>query len=444
MREYKSTKTRAPFFRRRRNSIAVPESLRWSKTQTFLYPPSTSTTSGELGVQSSWEEMTDVVTPNYNVVISRGGRVSNPMTQTKVTQENTLYTVTDYYYSRGDAQLSDYVVETSSACVNCLDAWNIAPTPPQGRFTVPPSIFDAALTAAYANAYSGSASLSVDLAELGQTVDMLHDLGAQAGKLRKIRKLSFRDAQRLLKQGLNPRFVAAGLSSGWLQWNYGFKPLIMSIQDTMKGYRRFSEKSLSRTGRGSRSFSAQWEGSRTTYWNPFGAPDGGARNVYYVTRDLQVDVRAGVVVSLPAPKGLSLELGLGDNRTFELAWELIPYSFVADWFANIGDYILAHTLMSQHPDWRVVDSWLCVTTSDVRYNKLTLESYDTTTGTAPNRRRYQRLGGSCDSRVITYSKSRSTKVDLPSKPVLEENPFGALTHKLSSAALLYQKFGRRK
>ena len=27
----------------------------------------------------------------------------------------------------------------------------------------------------------------------------------------------------------------------------------------------------------------------------------------------------------------------------QTAWELIPYSFVIDWFANVGDWLLAHT-----------------------------------------------------------------------------------------------------
>lgn len=80
--------------------------------------------------------------------------------------------------------------------------------------------------------------------------------------------------------------------------------------------------------------------------------------------DYQVSARAGVLCDANITS-----LGLaGVDQIAETAWELVPFSFVADWFANIGDTIAAWT---PNVGIRQRASWVTVRETRTFTNSLT-------------------------------------------------------------------------
>jgi hypothetical protein len=74
-----------------------------------------------------------------------------------------------------------------------------------------------------------------------------------------------------------------------------------------------------------------------------------------ITREAQHAhiVRAGAIVEISPDFGYSAGVRLRDIP--RALWDLLPYSFVADWFANIGNYIDASISSSNS---KVIASWV--------------------------------------------------------------------------------------
>lgn len=145
---------------------------------------------------------------------------------------------------------------------------------------------------------------------------------------------SFLDFRRtLLKNGkLSPKLIKEALEKKWMEYRYAIMPLAYSVQDAMKLAKEKGD--IYKTDRKSREF------SYTT-----GSRPSSSQNSLYSWTSEEVQVRISVVGRARFdPDELYLRLfdQIGINP-FKTAWELIPYSFVIDWFANIGDWVLART-----------------------------------------------------------------------------------------------------
>jgi len=117
------------------------------------------------------------------------------------------------------------------------------------------------------------------------------------------------------------------IGNAWLMYRYGLMPLIYSLKDISKVYSR----STCITDRAFRTISPESS-------DPSLPASGG----YTLrTESGTISVRA-VVTCKYSSRAMSLAQKIGINP-FSTAWELIPFSFVADWFINIGDYITVAT-----------------------------------------------------------------------------------------------------
>lgn len=133
------------------------------------------------------------------------------------------------------------------------------------------------------------------------------------------------------------------LSDTWLEYKFGWAPLISEIDD-VKDYineedpfDRAAYQSIQGVGR-----------IEDSSWNPNGAtrinrskslPGTQAR-----IRDsvkVLVIYRGQVNMSSSAAGYISEKVGFAPDQWIPTAWELLPYSFLADYFANIGDIIYA-------------------------------------------------------------------------------------------------------
>lgn len=145
---------------------------------------------------------------------------------------------------------------------------------------------------------------------------------------------SFLDFRRtLMRRGdLSPKRIKEALEKKWMEYRYAIMPLAYSVQDALKLAKEKGD--IYKTDRKSKEFSY-------TTSKRSDAPQNG---LYQWTEE-EVQIRLSVVGRARFdPDALYLRLfdQIGINP-FKTAWELIPYSFVVDWFANVGDWVLART-----------------------------------------------------------------------------------------------------
>jgi hypothetical protein len=132
--------------------------------------------------------------------------------------------------------------------------------------------------------------------------------------------------------------LVRGLSFGkasklWLEARYGWRTLIYDLEDLNDAIRNFDDKRK----RWSERAGTSYQTVTTSSTNISGAYFNIIRNntLYW-----DVSVRGSVVADI--------QLQRFRANPIQTAWELIPYSFVLDWFIGVGDALSAiHFLASQ-------------------------------------------------------------------------------------------------
>lgn len=121
------------------------------------------------------------------------------------------------------------------------------------------------------------------------------------------------------------------VGNAYLVGRYGVAPLLASLEDACKSLTR--SRALRKTARGSYTVSATAVATSTV------AAGGMASEVATVLRQRTVTKtkRYGLVYETSAFMSGAGSLGL--TRPLSTIWELTPYSFVFDWFLNIGGWL---------------------------------------------------------------------------------------------------------
>lgn len=267
----------------------------------------------------------------------------------------------------------------------------------------------------------GSLQLPVDLIELGKTRVML--TSAILDSLKFARQLrSGRALGDFIRDLQDPRDRAARkLANRWLEFQYGWKPTMASIYDTTAllakkistGLDHYGKVKFRETGN---------QSELRTY------------NSIYVRRqtDYTTFGSASFRYRLSDPKLLQLQQA-GFTNPLAVAWELIPFSFVLDWFVDIGGYL------------NRMDAALGI--DSLYVNTLTGYKYIQNAHFEPrnNPATYDRGGSNTTGiRVYTYIERQSTARKL-SNTFTGFRPFTNEKVRLTSAlALAYQQFLRFK
>lgn len=158
-----------------------------------------------------------------------------------------------------------------------------------------------------------AAILALKKGNIGKAADYL---GVKAGQ-----RKSKRHARR------RRRDQAKAIAQGWLELQYGWKPLLSDIYGACEELARTSNNEIRERVHGS---------TRVERTDERVIDEGGYR--VFEQRALTYTVRYGVDFAISTGSLHKLSQ-IGALNPALIAWELLPWSFVVDWFIPIGDYI---------------------------------------------------------------------------------------------------------
>lgn len=301
--------------------------------------------------------MQDVVTKNYRARSASGEVICNPSDRI----------VRLYTYDPPARYYRNLVTEKYVSGVKCWqgDVWDgLWPiTKEEMGYLLVPGMYpviaqdeavlkDLAVTKAHANASQAEVSALMIMGEGRKTVESLVSIVGRAVRiLLAIKKL---DAKFLAKQ-ISPDELA----NRYMEARYALRPLMYDAEGVLKAWQT-TIPNLSRRST-ARGFTAkEWDFEETvTFLDTASSTNRTVKRTLHCSATFRAGVLCDVDVSHLNVWGM--------DTVFETALELIPFSFIANWFFNIAD-----TLASWTPKAgvRELASWVTATTVAVSTNEL--------------------------------------------------------------------------
>jgi len=172
----------------------------------------------------------------------------------------------------------------------------------------------------------GSVDLSIDAFEIKKTLEMVNLSG-------RIRQAIFNVSPTRLRRAMqfDIRTPLKGMGKYWLEWQYGWRPLISTLHGVVDELTRYElNKVQTFTGRHSLSLQRKVPTSFNGLNGQFNATQ-----LINLTERCRYSVRLRVDPSL----GYDTLRRLSALNPLSIGWELLPYSFVVDWFIDVGGYL---------------------------------------------------------------------------------------------------------
>jgi hypothetical protein len=194
-----------------------------------------------------------------------------------------------------------------------------------------------------------------------QTVKMIADTARQLGEAyRHFRRGRFRRAAR----SLNIDKPIGSAANHWLAYRYGWSPLISDV----KGLAELAAQQLELGGRPPR-FTARGK-SKLPVRKAVRVYAKGA-NEHTWQDETTYEGRAGLLLEVEYQgAALAAQTGFGVYDIALTAWELTPFSFVFDWFVQVGDWLASASALQGLTVKAGYSSATCVTTGTSRLSKL--------------------------------------------------------------------------
>lgn len=213
-------------------------------------------------------------------------------------------------------------------------------------------------------------------------------------------------------------------ASLWLQYRYGLRPIMLDIENVLKNIhnlRRYERKTTRAL------LTDQRSSQQTAIYGPV---DGNVRVSYKGSYNHQLRVRAMSLDEFSI--GAIEEIGFTTKGLVTLPWELIPYSFVVDWFLNVGDYFgsLVPAIGYDHKGGAVTVESIKTATY------LPQQTYITPAGSYIVTRSV--TGGA----VCTHDEKYRTSLATPGMVVKHDFRFDTFTRAADALALVGQKLER--
>lgn len=196
---------------------------------------------------------------------------------------------------------------------------------------VNPDLVQRALINARSKLKAQDVNLGVAWAESNKTAEHLLDTAKTlANSYRRLRRGDVRGAARALGITKDPKVVTKTVASRWLELQYGWKPLLADVHGSAEALANSAHSDWRVTAVGMAK--EDIEESKGLV-DPPSRPDygfGSARG--WRGAHCRID-------ALPSNDLLASFKSLGITNPLEIAWELVPFSFVIDWALPIGDYL---------------------------------------------------------------------------------------------------------
>jgi len=241
---------------------------------------------------------------------------------------DTPYLLHSHYVNPVDGLTSNYDYISNEFISKRHTPFNYDPVYKPGLID---NAWDQAVNTALLSIKGRSAEVGAALGELKPTVEALANTAMRgANFIRHMRRGRWKEAADDLGISLKAFNTNRGkaLADYWLAYAYGWRPLagtMYDIQETFSGAVQRISNIVEGTG------SAKvGESHRFVYgnWNVEGDWDCGCRAVFKAT--------------LTNPK-VALLNSIGLTNPVSVAWELVPFSFVVDWFMPVGNTLEAMT-----------------------------------------------------------------------------------------------------
>lgn len=266
----------------------------------------------------SVQTTTDVVTPKYHSRVARGDIINNPFTSVVESKSHSFSGHTIVRNSGSGSTIKSY---------DWQYAYGYPPRRSDWYCELQPAMEEAS-TEALAKVASTDVDGVVEAAEGRQTMQLFD---VQQYNLRRQILKELRYAEKRGKKF--PASVPVSvLSNNWLMYRYGIGPFLSLLHDTIVVGSRIRTVRETSRGFGSTGGHEVFK----IYHN-----SGSFHNVEHtVYRDWSGSVRAGILYDY---RNFGNRYGFSLANLPGAAWELVPWSFVADWFINMGDFIRALT-----------------------------------------------------------------------------------------------------
>jgi hypothetical protein len=263
-----------------------------------------------------------------------------------------------------------------------------------------------------------SFDLGVNLAEASKTYgSILGNLQSVGAALIHLKHGRYGDATRALGRGNDrlsrgrvARLDSKDLSGRWLEMQYAFLPTVSQAFEAAKAFESLTGPRLLR-------FSARLGRSKAV-------DESTSPTVYQTT--MRCTYSKSITVHLLEPLGLGRSLGL--VNPLEIAWELVPYSFVVDWFLPIGSYISA---------------WGVIPALNGKYLTTELGSKKRgstrAVGSPPNAAYALYVAGKRRERMFRFVRDASTSIPIPRPQFNGGLPVLSPRRLLSAVSLIHQR-----
>lgn len=383
---------------------------------------------GVANTLSIQENMTDVIIPEFRKLSGQGQIFNNPMTKYRCEEHVDICSLTfdygiDMYLA---CNPSKWVYYRDYRYVWCKSITSLVPYISVSDYAEDlQNKIDQTVAKAHSNIGMGKVLAVAMAAEMGKTISGLTYI------LKKVFKI-YRYVRRAELRKLAKELSFSELQEIYMNARYNLRPLAYDVAGMIAVFGDTSTPGR-QTFRASTSLIDSGFASGTYVWlsnSNFDLTSAVTQRAY-----VDVLVRAGVLTQVETVSQAQL---LGLDKLIETGWELVPFSFIIDWFLNVSDIIGAWT---PNFGFKTLTSW--VTTNALLTQQVTLSSPVLTEKTVSGQRLHSSNIAFSGGNALCITNTVERKPD-PTRPIIPSFDINLDKWKILDLAIISKKLFKLK